>query len=226
MKNFLFLLSMIFVTSSCSAQKTNSQWENLSSPDKWHTYGKNEVTKAWQFENGVLYFNSKITDKSQKGNLITNEAFENFHLQLEWKISQKGNSGVIFLVNEDISKYKEPYLTGPEMQVLDNDGHPDGKIFKHRAGDLYDLTPCKRETVKPVGEWNKAEIILKNAKLTFILNGEKVVETTMWDDAWNKMVAESKFKAMPDFAKYKQGKIALQDHGNDVWYRNIRIKRL
>lgn len=217
---------MIFVASSCSAQKTKSQWENLSSPDKWHTYGKNEVTKAWQFENGVLHFNSKITDKSQKGNLITNEEFENFHLQLEWKISKKGNSGVIFLVNEDISKYKEPYLTGPEMQVLDNDGHPDGKIFKHRAGDLYDLIPCKRETVKPVGEWNKAEIILNKAKLTFILNGVKVVETTMWDDAWNKMVAESKFKSMPDFARYKKGKIALQDHGDDVWYRNVRIKRL
>ncbi len=227
MKNYLFVLSLIIgLSTSCSAQNSKQDWESLGNANKWHTYGKDYATKAWEFKDGVLYFNSRISYNSQKGNLITNEEYENFHLQLDWKISKNGNSGIIFLVKEDASKYKEPYLTGPEMQILDNDGHPDGKIFKHRAGDLYDLIPSKKEMAKPVGEWNKAEIILKDARLTFILNGEKVVETTMWNDEWDKMIAESKFKSMPDFAKYKKGKICLQDHGDDVWYRNIRIRRL
>jgi len=89
---------------------------------------------------------------------VTDEEYENFDLKLEWKIAKNGNSGIIFFVHEDTAKYKATYETGPEMQVLDNDGHPDGKIVKHRAGDLYDLISCRKETVKPVGEWNAAEI--------------------------------------------------------------------
>src|SRR5690606_31738521 len=120
----------------------------------------------------------------------------------------------------------QSYFTGPEMQVLDNAGHPDAKIFKHRAGDLYDLIPSSTETVKPFGEWNQAEIILNKGKLQFFLNGKQVVETTMWDADWNDMVAKSKFATMPDFGKYHSGKIVLQDHGDEVWYRNILIKKL
>jgi hypothetical protein len=112
------------------------------------------------------------------------------------------------------------------MQVLDNERHPDAKIHKHRAGDLYDLIACKKEVVKPAGEWNKAEVKCKDGKVELYLNGTEVVETTLWDDNWKKMVAESKFKTMPDFGTYKTGKIALQDHGDDVWFRNIMIRKL
>jgi hypothetical protein len=108
------------------------------------------------------------------------------------------------------------------MQVLDNDGHADGKIMKHRAGDLYDLISCSKETVKAVGEWNKAEIILNNGDLTFMLNGEKVVHTTMFGDEWKAMVAKSKFKQWADFGTAQKGKICLQDHGDDV-FSNIEI---
>jgi len=160
------------------------------------------------------------------GDIVTDEQFDNFDLKLEWKISNAGNSGIIFCVHEDTTKYKAPYETGPEMQVLDNEGHSDGKIHKHRAGDLYDLIACSKETVKPVGEWNQVEIKLINGKLDFFLNGEKVVSTTMWDDNWNNMVANSKFKTMPGFAKFKKGGIDLQDHDCAVWYRNIMIKKL
>jgi len=195
----------------------------------WHKYGGGSVGSAWKIADGALYLDA--TDKENGkikngGDIATDEEFENFDLKLEWKISKGGNSGIMFCVHEDTTKYKMPYETGPEMQVLDNDGHPDGKIKKHRAGDLYDLISCSKETVKPVGEWSRVEIKLLNGQLDFFLNGENVVSTTMWDDNWNKMVANSKFKTMPGFATFRKGRIDLQDHDFTVWFRNVMIKKL
>lgn len=189
----------------------------------WHTYGKTTVGSAWVIDDGAIHFDPSKKGKNGGGDLVTDKAYANFHLQLEWKIAPNGNSGIIFYVHED-PKYKQTYLTGPEMQVLDNEGHPDGKITKHRSGDLYDMIQSKSEPVKPVGQWNKAEIISNKGKLTFILNGVKVVETTMWDDNWKSLIENSKFKTWEGFGTFKEGKIALQDHGDKVWYRNIKIK--
>lgn len=160
------------------------------------------------------------------GDIVTDKEYENFHLKYDWKISKNGNSGVMFYVQDDSVKYKASYETGPEMQVLDNDGHPDGKIFKHHAGDLYDLIPCSTKTVKPVGEWNHAEIICDHGSLTFKLNGTAVVQTTMWDDAWKELIANSKFKQWPGFGAFKKGHICIQDHGNMVWYKEVMVKEL
>ena len=190
----------------------------------WHAYGKGTGTGRWKVADSAVYIDT--TQKGEGGDLTTAEEYDNFDLHLEWKIAAKGNSGIIFYVNEDTAKYHNTYETGPEMQVLDNDGHDDGKIKKHRAGDLYDLISCSKETVKPAGEWNAVEIRSKDGKLDFYLNGTNVVSTTLWDDNWKALVAGSKFKTMPGFGTFKKGKIALQDHGNMVWYRNIKIKKL
>lgn len=195
----------------------------------WHKYGGFPVGSAWKITDGALMLDStnkkdgKIVDG---GYILTDEEFENFHLKIEWKIAPGGNSGILYLTNEDTVKFKNPYESAPEMQVLDNDAHPDAKIIKHRAGDLYDLISAVPETVKKAGEWNLAEVVVNNGKLEHWLNGTKVLETTLWDDAWNKMVAASKFKEWPGFGTFKKGKICLQDHENTVWFRNIKIKKL
>lgn len=208
---------------------TEEEWIDLfdgRSLTGWTSYGQEEPGEAWEADNGVLYFNAaKKEAGAAGGDLVTKESFGDFHLELEWKISENGNGGIMFHV-KDNGEYGAPYFTGPEYQLLDNDGHPDGKITTHRTGDLYDMIESSEEAGKPVGEWNKTEIIVNDSTLQFFLNGVKTVETTMWDKDWNAMVADSKFSQWEDFAKFEEGKIALQDHGNDVWFRNVRIKRL
>jgi hypothetical protein len=196
----------------------------------WHTYNKSGIGAAWKVDDGTLHFDpaSRVQEQGKwtgGGDIVTNEEFENFHLKLEWKVAPGGNSGIMFYVKEDPSL---PYSfhSGPEMQVLDNAAHPDAKIFKHRAGDLYDLIPCSKETVKPAGEWNLAEIIANKGTIELRLNGETVVQTSYGDEAWKKLVAGSKFKSMPAFGTFTKGRICLQDHGDKVWYRNIMIKTL
>ena len=191
----------------------------------WHTYNKTTVGAKWKVQDGALFLDAANKTRGEGGDLVTNEEFTNYHLKLEWKIAKNGNSGIIFNVKED-PKYNATYTTGPEMQVIDNDGHPDAKNIKHRAGDLYDMVKSRVENTKPVGEWNTAEIILNNGMLELKQNGESVVKTTMWDDNWKQLIAGSKFKTWPAFGIHKTGKIALQDHGDNVWYRNISIKRL
>jgi hypothetical protein len=230
----LLLLSMVGAThvmaqanNTLSAQEKKDGWELLfdgKTTKGWRNYNSKEISAAWKINDESLYL-----DRSNKevkgGDIITEGEYENYEFSYDWKISKCGNSGLIFDVVEG-EKYKAVWHTGPEMQVLDNSCHPDAKIIKHRAGDLYDLISCSTETVKPAEEWNTAKIISKDSHYEFYLNGTKVVEFTMHTPEWDAMIAGSKFKCMPDFGKAKKGHFALQDHGDPVWFRNIKIKKL
>ena len=190
----------------------------------WHKYGGTPAGTAWMVRDNSIYLDA--SGPGDGGDLTTNEEYGDFHLKLDWKIDTGGNSGIIFYVKEDSVKYRNSYQTGPEMQVLDNKRHSDAKIHKHRTGDLYDLIPASSEPVRGDLEWNQAEIRSVNGKLDLYLNGVNVVSTTMWDDSWKKLVAGSKFKNWAGFGTFKTGRICLQDHGNNVWFRNVRIKRM
>ena len=232
MKRYSIVFIIVTMLFGCnSSQKINGLdkkekqegWQILfdgKTTSGWHKYGGGQAGESWKVNDGILSIDPSIKDG---GDLVTDKEFENFHLKLEWKISEKGNSGIIFLIHES-TQYKYPWETGLEMQVLDNDGHADGKIIRHHAGDLFDLIACSKETVKPVGEWNEAEVKCINGKLDLLLNGVNVVSTTLWNDNWKKLISESKFKSMPGFGTYKKGHIALQDHGDKVSFRNIRIR--
>lgn len=215
-----------------SEEEIKDGWQLLfdgATKNGWHKYGGKVTGDAWKVVDGTLHLDASEKEDWQTkggGDIFIDEEYGNFDLKLEWKIDTCGNSGIIIFTHEDSSKYTRGWETGPEMQVLDNKCHPDAQYPTHRAGCLYDLMTVAKETVKPALEWNEVEIKTLDGKLDFWLNGENVISTTMWDDNWKKMIAGSKFKDHPDFGTFKQGRIGLQDHGNNVWFRNIRIKKL
>lgn len=223
----LFIVQLSIAQNILTKKEEKDGWKLLfdgKSTSGWKKFISDKPVIAWKVDNGSLSLDNTVA-KEDRGDLVTTAEFENYELTIDWKIDSCGNSGIIFNVVED-SKYGATYLTGPEMQVLDNTCHPDAKIEKHRAGDLYDLIKTKKETVKPAGEWNTAKLVSDKGKYEFWLNGTKTVEFRMHTPEWDAMILKSKFKAMPDFGKAVKGHIALQDHGDKVWYRNIKIREL
>ncbi len=239
MKQIAILLVFALSVSSIIAQAPNTLskkekkegWKLLfdgKTTQGWHTYLQDTVGSKWQVKNGAIIFDTS-KPKNGGGDIVTNEAFENFELHLEWKISKGGNSGIIFDVQED-KKYGATYVTGPEMQVLDNVYASDNKKQNHLAGCLYDMAGDSTVSKPvPVGEWNKVIITQNKGHLTLSLNGIITYDGQIGSDEWNKMVATSKFsntKSFPDFAKVAKGKIALQQHPGSSEWRNIKIRML
>ena len=199
---------------------TDGDWQDLMSLDEWRNFKSDSTSAMWEMNDGVLTLIGE-----EGGDLITRDEYDNFELDMEWKISEGGNSGLMFHVSEADS-LDRTYHSGPEYQLLDNERHPDAKIEKHRAGDNYDLQKSTVETVKPAGEWNTTRLIVNDGKVEHYLNGEKVVTYELWTPEWEAMVAKSKFAEFPAYGQAKTGHIALQDHGNEVSFRNIRVRRL
>ncbi len=214
-----------------SADEVDGGWKLLfdgKTLNGWKGFKKDNVGDAWSVQDGTIHLDNSQKEGFQAkagGDIITVDEYENFELALQWKIQPCGNSGIMFnVVEADSLEYA--WNTGPEMQVLDNECHPDAKIVKHRAGDLYDMISCSKETVKPAGEWNDVRLISDHGKVAFWLNGENVVSFAIDTPEWDTLIANSKFKDMDRFGKARRGHISLQDHGDKVWYRNIKIREI
>lgn len=213
----------------------NEGWTVLfdgTSTEGWRKYDSTAFpSKGWDIEDGALHCKGSGEGEAGGpggGDIIYDKKFSNFELSLEWKISPGGNSGIFILAQEIPGT--PIYESAPEMQILDNERHPDAKLGVNgdrMAGSLYDLIPANPQNTKPAGEWNSVDIICYQGTVVFNQNGANVVEFHLWTDAWKTMVANSKFKDWPMFVDpAKEGYIGLQDHGNDVWFKNIKIKEL
>ena len=211
---------MAFTAVNCALRAQTTKLFDGKTTDGWHSYLKTGPG-AWKVVDGALQLDPKAEGQ---GDLITDKEYENYELSIEWKIAEGGNSGIIFGVHEDAS-LNETYLSGVEMQVLDDVKASDNKLATHLAGSLYDMKAAAYPA-KPAGEWNKVKIRKENGHLTFWMNGKVVIDVLMGSPEWQELINKSKFKTWKDFAAYPKGHIALQDHGAVVAFRNIKIKEL
>lgn len=249
MKNLAILIIASLITVSCKEKANNTkeddavaetnlkiekeeEWTTLfngSSFEGWRYYGGESITDTWKLEDGAMVFYPPKERKGKSYNLVTDKVYTNFVLSIDWKISEGGNSGIFWGILED-EKYGQPYETGPEIQVLDNERHPDSKNGpKRHAGALYDMiAPSSPEAVNPAGEWNTFILAVnhKTNKGSVSLNGIQIGTFPVNGPLWEEMISDSKFADWDGFGKHETGRIGLQDHGDVVAYRNIKIKEL
>jgi len=237
------IISASTVITSCSSVKTGSapKLNSLTEEERkngwvllfdgkttkgWHTYNRDTVGSNWKVIDGALVMDPKAKTTTNMEDLITNDDYENYEFSTEWRISEAGNSGVIFNVKEDKS-FSNTYNTGLEMQVLDNIKASDNKKENHLAGLLYDISgTADLSKPKPVGEWNEGRIIQKNGHLTLYFNGIKTLDMQQGSAEWKSLIDNSKFKTWKEFATSAKGKIAFQDHGYEVAFRNVKMRKL
>ena len=206
----------------------------------WRGYNRDNVPGRWVIDEGTIKFNGSGGGEAQEadgGDLIFGHKFKNFELSIDWKCSRGANSGIFYLAQE--IKGEPIYISAPESQVLDNENHVDAKMGvdgNRMSTSLYDMIPAKPQNAKPFGEWNNTTIIVYRGTVLHQQNGENVLEYHMWTPKWTDMLQNSKFSQAEWPLAFellnncgganREGYIGLQDHGDDVWFKNIRIKIL
>ena len=223
----LLVVSIFFGNIFSQEKETQLQKEWMilfdgKTADGWRKFNGKEFPKGWMVKNGTLKCEGK------GGDIIYElQRFQNFELVLEWKISKNGNSGIFFHIQEG-KEYKAGYETGPEFQILDDLGTVASDNPARNTGADYDMyaPDATNLKLKPAGEWNTTKILFTKEKVEFWLNGEKIISYIPWSKDWQNRRQNSKWKDFPDYGKFKNGYIGLQDHGNEVWFKNIKIKTL
>ncbi|HEV3484076.1 MAG TPA: DUF1080 domain-containing protein, partial [Vicinamibacterales bacterium] len=203
-----------------SPDEISAGWRLLfdgSTTNNWRRYRSGAPVSGWQVMNGEL------TRVTAGGDIITAEQFADFELVLDWKVPSAGNSGIFIRVTED---HEAMHHGAPEMQILDNAGHPDGRSPLTSAGANYGLYAPERDVSRPAGEWNSARLLVRGTHVEHWLNAVKIVEYEIGSPEWERRVAESQFRNWPAYGKARQGHIGLQDHGDRVAFRNIKLRPL
>lgn len=235
MKQNLIVFLVILCSCASSQKASDSQltktgeqdgWKQLfdgKTMTGWRTY-QNKAADSWSVKDGTLYCKAEAADKSGKrADLLTAQEFENFDLELDWKISPQGNSGILYMVTE---AYPAAYLSGPEYQIIDDLHFPQNLEAWQKTAANYAMDTASEMAAKPVGEWNHTRILVNHGHVEHWLNGKKVVDYQLWTDEWKQKKAAGKWKDAPGYGLSKKGHIALQDHGSEAWFRKIRIKEL
>jgi hypothetical protein len=209
-----------------TATEKNKGWLLLfdgKKTDGWHGYNMKVFPDCWAIEDGTF---TMVTTGSQESlDIVTNEVYHNFALSVEYKMTKAANSGVIFQIAED-PKYKFPYETGPEFQIIDHENW-NGKLEDWQInGANYAMYPPMAKPYKPLGEWNHLFLVVEGNFVTQILNGVVVVKYEKNSEEWKKLRNSGKWASFPDWGKFDEGHISLQNHGTKVWFRNIKIKTL
>jgi len=216
------LVGAMLAVGGWAAEETGAagEWRELfdgKSLSGWRSLQSEQPGEGWKVRDGAIVLEGKA------GDLVSVEAFGDFELSFEWKVSEAANSGVIYRVGLG---EKNTFLTGPEYQVLDNEKGSDNKPPSHTAAGLYDLVAPPRDFTRPVGEWNEGRIRVRGWRIEHWLNGEKTVDVDLASAEGKELIARSKFKGWEKFVTLSRGHIALQDHGNRVWFRAARVREL
>jgi hypothetical protein len=221
----IVIVSFLFAcTSKEQSQNKQDDWEILfdgKNLDAWRMY-QNKPNNSWVIDDGVLHCKD-FDNAQQRADLITKKQYENFEFHFEWKIPFQGNSGVMFRVSEELS---QPYFSGPEFQLIDDSGYPGELSDWQKTGSNYAMHVASNAKINPAGEWNKGRLIVNGNLVEHWINDEKVLSYELGTEEWLNLKENSKWKDEAGYGAYTTGHISLQDHGQEVWFRNIKIKEL